>query len=54
MLPKTTRSQLQELRDKFAAAKKCPDYVEVASKAKALCLKASRGARRHAQQQQVR
>jgi hypothetical protein len=48
------RTQLQGLRDKFAAAAKCPDYVDIAAQAKAICGKARRGAAQQSQQQQVR
>lgn len=48
------RTQLKGLHDKFASASKVPDYVEVAAKAKALCVAARRGATRQANQQQVR
>jgi hypothetical protein len=48
------RTQLQGLRDKFAAAAKCPDYVDIAAQAKAICGKARRGAAKQSEQQQVR
>jgi hypothetical protein len=47
------RTQLQGLRDKFASAKKCPDYVDVAAQCRALCVAARTGQLRRAQQHQV-
>jgi hypothetical protein len=48
------RTQLQELRDKFSAVEKVPEFVDIAAKARSICAAARQGAARHAHQQQVR
>lgn len=41
------------MRDKFAAASKIPDYVDVAARAKGICAHARRKAETHREEQQV-